>query len=235
MVSPPARFLQVRVALGPGNPASPRIESLQIGFTSLPGPPAVAWISPRGSERWSGDQTLKWRLVEGDPAAIAYDVELSGDGGSTWTPLARSRPGSSREETMSLPTSQFRDGVYLARVAAWDRLDPERTRVETLTGALLLANSKARVSWLPSRRPGHPCGLAEVQLAAITEIHYRRQHTDAWKPARPRDGLFDSNREEFELDPGELTKLELRVKDEAGNQTLVTDRPSEVPTAGEDH
>jgi len=62
-------------------------------------------------------------------------------------------------------------------------------------------------------------------VAAVTEILYRRDRTDSWRPVRHVDGLLDSNREEFELDPGELTRVEIRVKDEAGNQTLITGRP----------
>jgi len=223
--SPPARFLQVRVDLDPGSPTAPRLQSLHLAFSAQPAPPTVTWVTPQGSERWSGIQTLKWRLAEGDPATVRYEVALSADGGRTWTPLARQRPALGREETLSLTTARFPDGVYLMRLTAWDDLDPQGTRVEASTGALLLANSKARLTWLPALRPGHPRGLAEVPVAAITEILYRRDRTDSWRRARPLDGLVDSNREEFELDPGELTRVEIRVKDEAGNQTLITGRP----------
>jgi hypothetical protein len=232
--SPPDRFLQVGLRLEPDPPTPLRIQSLQVGFSALPGPLAVHWVEPQGSERWSGARTLKWRLAQGDPSRVSCDVEISSDGGVTWTSLISNRPFKGRDETLELNSSRFGDGTHRLRLAAWDRQAPSATRVEALSGAFLLANAKARISWLSKAGAGSLRGRISLPVAAVREVHFRHSSSAGWLPATPVDGLFDSNLEEFELPAGKWTRLEIRVKDEAGNETTVPG-PSRwgSPTPGE--
>lgn len=210
VLSPPARYLQLRVRLaGP----APRVQGLTIGFAPQGTKPAVAWIEPRGGERWNGTRTLKWRLEGGEPAQVSYDVELSGDGGATWKPLSQGFPATGPEGSLVFGTGRYPDGVYQIRLAAYDRSDPNGTRTDVLSGPVLLANSKAELAWLGKGR-----GLARSPVAAITEVQYRAGN-GPWRPAQAVDGLFDSTREEFTLDAGEGA-VEVRIRDEAGNETL---------------
>ncbi len=232
--SPPDRFLQVGLVLEPDRPTPLRIQSLQVGFAALPGPLAVHWVEPQGSERWSGARTLKWRLAQGDPSRSSCDVEISPDGGATWTSLASKRPFTGRDETLNLDSSRFGDGAYRLRLVAWDRQDPSGTQVEVLSGAFLLANAKARIAWLSEAGTGPLRGRVHLPVAAVREVHFRRSASAGWLPATPMDGLFDSNREDFEVPTGELTRLEIRVKDEAGNETTVAGPPRRgSPARGE--
>ena len=232
--SPPDRFLQVGLRLEPDPPTPLRIQSLQVGFAAMPGPLVVHWVEPQGSERWAGVRTLKWRLAQGDPSRVSCDVEISSDGGATWTSLASNRPFTGRDETMNLDSSRFGEGAHRLRLAAWDRQDPSGTRVEALSGAFLLANAKARISWLSNAGAGPLRGRIHLPVAAVREVHFRRSSSAGWLPATPVDGLFDSNREDFEVPAGEWTRLEIRVKDEAGNETTVAGPPRQgSPTRGE--
>jgi hypothetical protein len=200
----------------------------------MPGPLVVHWVEPQGSERWAGVRILKWRLAQGDPSRVSCDVEISSDGGATWTSLASNRPFTGRDETMNLDSSRFGEGAHRLRLAAWDREDPSGTRVEVLSGAFLLANAKARISWLSNAGAGPLRGRIHLPVAAVREVHFRRSSSTGWLPATPVDGLFDSNREDFEVPAGEWTRLEIRVKDEAGNETTVAGPPRQGnPTRGE--
>lgn len=223
--SPPDRFLQLSVLLDPEEADPIRIQSLEVGFASQSGPLGLRWVEPEGSERWAGARTLKWRLSQGDPSRVSWEVEISPDGGSTWVSLASSRPFRGREQTLDLETSRFPDGPHRFRVSAWDRQAPTLSRVESLSGTILLANSKARIAWLSGPGSGPVRGRVHLPVAAIREVHFRRSPAGSWLPATPLDGLFDSNREDFEVPPGELTRLEIRVKDEAGNETTVAGPP----------
>jgi len=232
--SPPDQFLQVGLVLEPDLPTPLRIQSLEVGFAALPAPLAVLWVEPQGSERWSGEQTIKWRLTQGDPSRISCDVEISPDGGATWTSLASNRPLTGRDEALKLDSSRFEDGAHRLRLAAWDRQNPSGTRVEVLSGAFLLANAKARIAWLSEAGSGPLRGRVYLPVAAVREVQFRRSSSAGWLPATPTDGLFDSNREDFEVPAGELTRLEIRVKDEAGNETTVAGPPRRgSPTRGE--
>lgn len=209
ILSPPGRYLQLRVRLT----GSPRVQGLTVGFAPQGMKPAVAWVEPRGGERWNGTRTLKWRLEGGDAAQVAYDVELSGDGGKTWQPLTQGFPATGTEGSLVFGTGRHPDGVYQVRLSAYDRSDPKGTRTEALSGPVLLANSKPELAWLGKGR-----GLARSQAAAITEVQYRVGN-GPWRPAQAVDGPFDSTREEFTLDAGE-GRIEVRIRDEAGNETV---------------
>jgi hypothetical protein len=65
-------------------------------------PPEVTLLAPAGGERWTGSRTIAWTASSPQGFALVYDVEVSPDGGASWSgtllqarPLPSTWPGSS--------------------------------------------------------------------------------------------------------------------------------------------
>lgn len=65
------------------------------GMPVLPNPPTVAVLQPAGGETWaaSGEATLRWEASDPDGDMLLFRVELTDDGGATWTVLASGMQG----------------------------------------------------------------------------------------------------------------------------------------------
>jgi hypothetical protein len=82
--------------------------------------PVVALTSPNGGESYApGDVvTVTYTATDADGDALTYDLEISSDGGNTWTELAADVPSGSYEWTV--PTSQTLGLSYRLRIRATD-------------------------------------------------------------------------------------------------------------------
>ena len=67
--------------------------------------PTVSLVSPRGGERWSGIQEIKWLARDGDGDSLRVDLAYRIGGDSTWRTLANSVPNTGRYlwDTVSVP------------------------------------------------------------------------------------------------------------------------------------
>jgi len=85
ILSPPARFLQVRVRLS-GKPA-PEVRSLALTYLPANRPPEVQLTSPKPYAVWSDKQTIRWTARDPDGDALRFEVQISSDGGKSWQKL----------------------------------------------------------------------------------------------------------------------------------------------------
>jgi len=85
ILSPPARFLQVRVRLS-GNPA-PQVRALTLTYIPANRPPEVQLITPKPYTVWSEKQTIRWSARDPDGDTLRFTVEISSDGGKSWQKL----------------------------------------------------------------------------------------------------------------------------------------------------
>ena len=73
----------------------------------------MALLNPRGGERWSGEQEIRWQTSGSASQGGMVDIELSRDGGQSWTPLTSNlgQASSYLWNTRTLP-----NGVYFVRL-----------------------------------------------------------------------------------------------------------------------
>ena len=151
---PPDRFLQVGLRLEPDLPTPLRIQSLQVGFSALPGPLAVHWVGAR-LRTLVGRPDLKWRLAQGDPSRVPA-MWRSVRTGALPDFADQQSPLQSRDETLELNSSRFGDGTHRLRLAVWTpgpplpgwRPSPERSCWPTPASHLLALQGR---SGLPPR------------------------------------------------------------------------------------
>ena len=77
--------------------------------------PELKIESPGGGERWSGVQRVQWRASDPMGQSLRLDIELSNDGGRSWTTLAAGLPNTG---VYTWDTPRLGNGVYCLRLAA---------------------------------------------------------------------------------------------------------------------
>lgn len=88
IASPPARYVQYRVALkADGSAAAPMLREVAISYLPRNQAPLVSVKSPAGGESWARQQTVRWQATDPDKDRLSYEVYVSADNGATWTPL----------------------------------------------------------------------------------------------------------------------------------------------------
>jgi hypothetical protein len=198
-------------------PEGARLYSFSVTCGPLASGPNLSWLAPRGDERWSGPQNLRFKLAEGDFSRLEYALWVSGDGGVTWKSVrteGATRPAG-QEESWSWSSSSVPAGTYQFRLDALDRSRAPAPVVASLVSRpVVVSNTPPRLS-IVSREPWK--GVAMASAVAVVEVSYRSGGSP-WLPAHPVDGLFDSPREEFEI--FRTGSLEVRVRDEAGQETV---------------
>ncbi|MEN3000875.1 MAG: SpoIVB peptidase S55 domain-containing protein, partial [Armatimonadota bacterium] len=85
ILSPSARFLQVRVRLS-GNPA-PQVRSLALTYIPANRPPEAQLTAPKPYTVWSDKQTVRWTARDPDGDTLRFEVQISRDGGKSWQKL----------------------------------------------------------------------------------------------------------------------------------------------------
>jgi hypothetical protein len=226
--SPGARFLQVRARLDPG--ASSTLYAVQAYY--LPGnqPATVKDIAikpaqPKGREAAEGEPTtnykIDWKVDNPDNDKLRYRLEYRPENRSEYRPILRESEILTRAgydwDTEAIP-----DGYYRVRIEASDELEnPEaavlRERAES--EPFLLDNHAPRIDGLRFEN-GRVLGTARDELGPIAKLEYALDGKE-WKPLHPKDDLFDTAVEPFELQLGKLSAgshvVAVRVADARDN------------------
>ncbi|HEY3297560.1 MAG TPA: hypothetical protein VGK34_02805, partial [Armatimonadota bacterium] len=99
ITSLPARFLQYRAIITNENSfASPALNDITVTYLPANQSPKVSFTNPKGGEKWSKKQTIKWTGTDPDKDTLIYDTFYSADNGATWAhfedkPAADTKPG----------------------------------------------------------------------------------------------------------------------------------------------
>ena len=162
-------------------------------------------------------------MVEAEPREQA--VGEPADESST----AEKPPANSTKQTsLSWDTAKFKDGTYLIKVVASDRLS---NPIDALTGEavcepIIVTNKAPKVFAFKKTltvRPDKSAtveGFARQELVGIAGVQYKTG-TSEWAAAAAADGIFDSNFEAFTIMTQPLKKgehvIEVKALDQAGN------------------
>jgi hypothetical protein len=226
--SPGARFLQLRARLDPTGGSA--LYAVQAYY--LPGnqPAAVKDITvkptqPKGREALEGAPTtnykIEWKTDNPDGDKLRFRLEYRPEGRSEYRPMLR------ETEILTRPnydwdTEPIPDGYYRVRVEASDEIENPaaavlRERAES--EPFLLDNHAPRIDGLRHDN-GRVIGTARDELGPIAKLEYALDGLE-WKPFHPKDDLFDTNAEAFELDLGKLAAgshvVSIRAQDARAN------------------
>ncbi|MER3403710.1 MAG: hypothetical protein C4337_10640, partial [Armatimonadota bacterium] len=233
--SPPARFLQVRVILR----HNARLNSLVVSYMPANRPPEARLQSLKPYTVASGKYTLHWSARDHDGDSLRFEVQLSSDGGQSWTPL-KSADKQSNQQASPNDSPRNKSNAELQqllladldaspdipeavkaqiRAQAPEMVEQMRKAVETIPVESAQFATPTRENRLVWDTTQHPDGVYLLRLmasdqpvpgVAITAVQYRVDDGE-WLSAEPLDGLFDSSDEPFRIRTKPLPKGAHRV------------------------
>lgn len=243
ILSPPGRYIQIRANLKSDGAATPKLYSMRVFFHHKNHAPILTFTDPKGGERWSGSQTIKWKSYVANQETLAFSIFISSDGGKTWKALKRNinadiqknAPAKAGQEKpldgdYKLSTKRLKDGEYMLKLRGFDRTDAENESLTTeiISRPVVICNQKPEVTITSSseiKGTGLVIGFAKAFGVNVQEALYQIDDND-WALAFPQDGVFDNSREKFIIYLNKpypkKFKLKVKVTDEAGNSVVET-------------
>jgi len=171
-------------------------------------------------------EDVRRQMLEASPAMLDKAEQHEKE----WLAGKKTSGSSLTTTTYHWDTSKVQDGIYWLKVTATDELTSGSGALtaEATCGPVRVANTPPTVR-IFSDAPKHEEsgalvweGAARSKSAAIVAVQYRVDEKGEWATAEPADGIFDSPDETFNIRVKGLSggshKLEVRAKDEAGNQ-----------------
>ncbi|MDD9939123.1 MAG: hypothetical protein OXT09_36380 [Myxococcales bacterium] len=228
--SPAARFLQVRARLATGRKAGDvQLYAVQAYYLPTNQSPTVQQVTvqpkkPKGKAKPRATSTYKieWKVDNPDKDRLRYRLHYRPEGRARGREILRETEiltkTSHEWDTLGVP-----DGYYRVRVTASDELEnPETLALDHSAESepFLLDNHAPTVDGL-RYAGGRVIGTARDALGPISALEYAIDGED-WKPMNPRDALFDTRVEAFELQLPKLDKgphvIAVRASDARNNQ-----------------
>lgn len=205
----------IKITPQPPNPVSP---------AAIPGIDPSLRATPLRSLLW----LVEWQAFDPDGDELLYEISYRRADGDLWVPIggAGKQFGSSaiRWNIDSIP-----DGRYVLRLRVSDErgnLPSETLTAEREHGPFVIDNGKPQVV-IADSAGGRIRGTARDSTSRIARLEYRIDGGD-WRGFQPKDGLLDSESEEFEfrieprkLDPG-IRLITIQAVDEKENVGLAS-------------
>lgn len=169
---------------------------------------------------------LKWKVDNPDKDELRYRLQYRLVGSNTWYDLLKPSEQLT-SENYSWDTSDLPEGRYRIRVSASDELSnpPDRVKRHQLeSGIVIVDNTPPVIEGL--RTAGRRVrGTAIDGVGPIQRIEVALAGSDEWRPFAPADGIFDEQREEFDIDVTPLAAhsqslIVIRVYDSANNYVV---------------
>jgi hypothetical protein len=229
--SPAARFLQIRADLD--RSVDSGIYAVQAYYLPRNQPITVKEIGvqpkrTKGKEPEKEAPTtlyaIEWKVHNPDDDQLRYRLYYRPEGAGTWRAILR------ETEILTAPkyewqTEAIPDGFYRLRVQASDELDnPEHAALlgEAESEPFRLDNHQPHIDGLRLQN-GKVVGTARDDLGPISSLEYAVDGQE-WKPFYPRDDLFDTPSEPFELAlpalPAGVHVIAVRARDARHNAAV---------------
>ena len=144
--------------------------------------------------------TFVWRAEDDNRDDLTYDVLYRREGETTWKLLKRAV----LDPIMVWDTTSVPNGSYLLRIVATDA--PSNSPTTALTGAMEsvsfdIDNAPPQITITAARREGNRLTLAfdvRDEHSSVQKADYSLDG-DRWQTIYPKDGIADSQVEQFEL------------------------------------
>lgn len=172
---------------------------MQMGQSPVPSPGQGGGASPQLGQPRSPIKRIQWVAQDPDGDVLGFRLFCRREGTAVWIPITA-------DELMAGNMFQWNtegvpDGWYVIRLVATDRAsnpDADVLEEEAQTAVILVDNTR------PEVRISSPQGLKVTGRAvdATSRISSLEFSIDGgrWESISPRDGVFDSLEEEFEID-----------------------------------
>lgn len=227
--APKGRFLQIRALLLSAQASVADIELFyqpeniapRLGPISVKGPR----FDPDDDDEPEATATVKWEVDERDDDDTQYQVEIRPyqTRAASWETLHDGEP--IRKEQYKLDLATLPDGYYQVAVTASD--EPSNGIASALSHRRVsdpFVVDRQRPVFEEVKQKGlRISGTVRDRYSRIVEVSFRGED-QKFRPASPRDGLFDQKREGFEIILPRQKKgpyrIVLRVRDEYGNRGL---------------
>jgi len=184
--------------------------------------PVVAINAPKPAERLRQKFDLKWKAEDADGDTLIYDLAYSADGGQTWTDIK----SDVEQKNYSWDTKDLKDGAYLLRVVASDRVsNPGAARDGEARQLVWVDNTPPTVVALRSSvavEGGRVTfrGAVSDEMSPLSGVDYRADD-GKWRAATISDGLVGTQEVLFSVQTESLAAgdhtLQVRAFDQAGN------------------
>jgi len=175
-------------------------------------------------------QEVKDKILAEAPGMIEAESSELAAGKPAEEPPSEAKPpaNSTKQTSLSWDTAKFKDGTYLIKVVASDRLS---NPVDALTGEAvcepIVVTNKApevfafkKTLTVLADKSVTLEGFARQELVGIAGVQYKTGSSE-WAAAAASDGIFDSNFEAFTITTQPLKKgehvIEVKALDQAGN------------------
>jgi hypothetical protein len=166
---------------------------------------------------------LKWKVENPDSDELRYRLQYRLLGTNEWVDILR--PGRPLTKTQyDWDTSDLPEGRYQLRVEASDELSnpPDRVKKHELSSSAITVDNTPPVITSLEVHGRRISGTAVDGVGPIARIEMSVAGSGEWYPFYPRDGIFDQQREDFDVDASSFARtghstIAVRVYDQANN------------------
>jgi hypothetical protein len=166
---------------------------------------------------------LKWKVDNPDSDELRYRLQYRLLGTNEWVELLKAgRPLTKSQydwDTADLP-----EGRYQVKVLASDELSnpPDRVKRHDLTSATIVVDNTPPALVALEANGRRVTGTATDGVGPIARIEMGIAGSGEWYPFYPRDGIYDQQREDFDVDVSTFSQagrvvIAVRVYDQANN------------------
>ena len=172
---------------------------MQMGQPVVPMGGGGGGSSPQVGQPHSPIKRISWAGQDPDGDILGYRVFVKREGAASWIPITAEDP--LLMNMFQWNTEGVPDGVYVVRVAVSDRAsnaDPHALGEEAVSAAILIDNTRPAVR-LSAAAGGKVSGSAVDETSRVASLEISVDG-GRWEALAPKDGVFDSKTEEFEID-----------------------------------
>jgi hypothetical protein len=166
---------------------------------------------------------LKWKVENPDSDELRYRLQYRLIGTNEWLDILK--PGRLlTKNQFDWDTSDLPEGHYRLRVQVSDELSnpPDRVKKHELSSSTIIVDNTPPALVSLEARERRVTGTAVDGVGPIARIEMGVAGSGEWYPFYPRDGIYDQERENFDVDvsgfaPAGRVIVSVRVYDRANN------------------
>jgi hypothetical protein len=174
----------------------------------------------------SPNVSVRWEVENPDRDELRYRISYRLDSQQTWRDALKPTDIFT-QSSYDWDTSTLPEGLYRMRVEATDELvnAPDKITKHSLESGIIVVDNTAPLFGGLAINGRKLTGDVTDGLGPISRIEIALAGSDDWRPIFPKDGIFDSAKEEFDADvsaivPAGSRLIGVRAWDTNGNSVL---------------